>query len=288
MKGIAEIDSLNKKNSMNYFPNEIMRPIEKPTVTVPRQKFNVRNPIEVRDALQALACSESSKVATTLNAGRNREFNSDAAVNIVTELSDLMGKHTSPELFVRVDDEEMWPDKVPDLRKMTFGQRIEALQNIPRGKIMDAVPDLIGIEDSIPPDSNARVTPLLQPQCTSFVEQYWSVVPPDPSLSLGDETTHIITPVSCTSLQKRMELAVHDAIAAGGYTQQLERIGLLRHADINESDEWKSLMAAKVLRMLLGKSTYLNMCTGQGRIGQMYKGIQDWKLRRTDKISTEE
>ena len=273
---------------MNYFSNEIMKPIEKPAITVPRQKIDVQNPSEVRDALQALACSESSKVATTLNAGRNREFNSDAAVNIVTELSDLMGEHIFPELFVRVDDEEMWPDKVPDLRKMTFRQRIEALQNIPRGKIMDAVPDLINIEDSIPPSSNARLTPLLQPQCTSFVEQYWSVVPPDPSLSLGDETTHIITPVSCTSLQKRMELAVHDAIAAGGHSPHLKEVGLLRHADINESDEWKSLMAARVLRMLLGKKTYLHMCIGEGKIGQMYKGIQDWKLRRTDKISTEE
>lgn len=264
-----------------------MRSIRKPEIAAPDQLIDMRNPNAVMEALAALVTTESAKVATTVNAGKNREFNAPAAVSIVTELRNLMGEHVFPELFIRVDDEELWPDKIRSLRAMTLQQRIVALRDVSRGQVMDAMPYLREIEDSIPLQANAKLTPLLQPQCTSFVEQYWAVLPPDSSLSLGDDTTHIITPVSCTSLQRRMALASQDAIAAGGFSANLEKLALLRHMNINESDEWKSLMAARLLRTVLGKRTYVDMCTGQGRIGRLYKGVQDWKIRRAEQHSVE-
>lgn len=256
-----------------------MSPLKKPNVVAPHHIIDVKNPDNVRGILGALGCNESSNIVTTLNAGPNREINASAVVNIVTGVREFMGADADLKLCVRVDDEEVWPYRIPDLRQMSLTERIQNLQGTQRSEIIDAVPLLAVIEHSVLL-ADVQLTPVLQPQCTSYVEGYWTINPPDPSMSVEEEVTHIITSVGSESLQRRMELATHDALDTGRYATQLDAVGLFRTDDVNERDERNALRIAKILRRLLGKKGYLDICTGQGKLGKIYKFLQDVKVRR--------
>ena len=149
---------------------------------------------------------------------------------------------------------------------------------------MDAVRSLRKIETDL--DAlGIQLDLLVQPTCNSYMEEYWTVAPPDPSLALAEDATHIVTPVGCTPLQKRMRLAAQDALAAGAVSEKLQGIAILRHADVNASDEATSLAFTRMVRMFFGGRRYRDICLGRGPFGTLFKSVQDWKIRRAEKCS---
>lgn len=147
---------------------------------------------------------------------------------------------------------------------------------------MDAVPYLSHMENELH-KNGIELDFLKQPMCNSYMEMKWSVLPPDASMELPAETTHIINPVNCPPLQQRMAIAANDALS-GDFPESLQAIGLPCHDHLNEKDETKSLLFIRTARRLLGKKRYEQLCIGEGVPGKLYKAVQDWKIRRGERL----
>lgn len=254
-------------------------PSQRPSLSAPPERVDIHDDACVQNMLDSLGIAGGSYPVVMVCAGMNRTFNAAVGVCMAGHVKEMGAEG---RLVARVDDEEVWPERSRILRQMSLQDRIDNCRTVTRGAVMDAVRSLRDMEAELD-RFDGVLDILLQPLCNSYMEQYWAIVPPDPALALPEETTHIVTPVGCEPLQRRMRLAAKDALAGGGECGWLEAVALLRHADINAADERTSLAVTRVLRAVLGKKRYRDVCVGQGFVGRQYKKVQDWKIRRGER-----
>jgi len=242
--------------------------------------MHVYDPQSMRNIFGSLGLSEESNPVVMLNAGTNRdEFNGLVGVEIVRQLKNLFG--CTSQLLARVDDEEIWPKEVADLRSQTLQQRIDSLRNVTRDQVMDAVPYLERLEKVLGRD----IGTLLQPQCTSYMEGHWAINPPDGLPAIEEETTHLIIPAHCWPIQQRVRLGVQDALLDSEEpSEALRHIVLPRHNNLCTLPEGLSLAMTHMLKLFAGRKGYGDMCIGEGEWGAFYKRMQDWKIKVEKKL----
>lgn len=247
-----------------------------PSIIAPWPKIDLNDSEKIMTLIEFMGITKRSQVGVVLQAGMNRTLNSNACERFAELVKE---KCLDIQVFAKIDDEEVWPDRIPALRSRTLPERHEANQEITRRQIMDALPSLKKYEQSLE-SQGIPLEFLTQPQVTSYWEGVSLIDPLFPADHLPEDTTHIINPVNCWPLQQRMQLATHDALR-GIAPQALESIAFPKHDKINALDEFKSLVIAQAVRWSIGVKAYQDMTLGKGKLGKWYKEKQRMKVEKS-------
>ncbi|HCI03650.1 TPA: hypothetical protein DE059_01855 [Candidatus Peribacteria bacterium] len=235
-----------------------------------------------RRCTEPMGLYKDSVVSVMVQARPNRGFNADAGKEYAQRVRELFGCR-SVQVVSRVDDVEIWPNDRARLMSMSVAERMETLQDVTRGTVMDAVPLLQQMDEQLEA-ADVPFVLIKQPESNSFTEGYWTVFGGDPRLAPPAETTDIIQTASSRALQKRLVLGMKDGCRNSETSTALRQANCLRHDEVNSGSEMISLAIARVARVVLGSKRYVDMSLGEAAIGAAFKRFQLAKIRRAERL----